>query len=206
MYSYPFSCAGKLRTKRRAWPSFVNNSSSKRARTIVSSHRTQHAKTVTRRLLSAAVFAVRRSCNGRRHATPHCRATPIAVERQSVACTRRLRPGQSLLVKAQSGRELERIEAKASRLRSEVERLFSLAAAAEAKRDPLPGASLGGGGGDASCRRGRGVGGGGVSGRRPATTAGVSGAWRGNRRACGQVRAILVRPFFIFSRPNDPQA
>lgn len=101
-------------------------------------------------------------------------------------CARRLRPGQALLVKTQSGRELERIEAKASRLRSEVERLFGLAAAAAAKRDPLLGASLGV---DANCLRGGG--GGNYSGRRPATTAGVSGAGRGKRRACGQVRALL---------------
>eukprot|EP00903_Cladosiphon_okamuranus_P018120 g16675.t1 len=89
-----------------------------------------------------------------------------------------LRPGQELLVKTQSGRELERIEAKASRLRSEVERLYGLATAAAAKRDPLPGASLGG------CTNGRRGGGG--SDRRPATTAEVGGARRGKRRACGQ--------------------
>lgn len=61
-----------------------------------------------------------------------------------VACGSRLRLGQALVVKTQSGRELERIESIASRLRLEVERLAERAAAVASKRDPLPGPSLGG--------------------------------------------------------------
>ena len=96
-----------------------------------------------------------------------------------VACGSSLRLGQALVVKTQSGRELERIESIASRLRVEVERLTERAAAVAAKRDPLPGPSLGG-----SSGLGRVPGG----DRRPASTA-EGGCASRKRLARGQVRA-----------------
>ncbi|CAM9536270.1 unnamed protein product [Scytosiphon promiscuus] len=97
-----------------------------------------------------------------------------------------LRVGQALVVKTQSGQELKRIEAKASRLRSEVERLTKLASAAAAKRDPLPGAFLGGEG--TSDRRGD------APPRRPATTAGISSTGMNRGRACGQGKDRFYDP------------
>ncbi|CAN0075135.1 unnamed protein product [Pylaiella littoralis] len=103
----------------------------------------------------------------------------IGFIRRGVREPEGLRPGQTLVVQTQSGRELARIEAKASRLRSEVKRLADLATAVAAKRDPLPGATLGG---NAKSRRESG----GATDQRPATMAGSSIAGRGEPRARGQ--------------------
>lgn len=94
-----------------------------------------------------------------------------------VACGSSLRLGQALVVKTQSGRELERIESIASRLRLEVERLAERAAAVTSKRDPLPGPSLGGGSEFGRVSSGD---------RRPASTAG-GGCGSRKRLARGQV-------------------
>lgn len=98
-------------------------------------------------------------------------------------CFRRLRLGQALVVKTQSGRELERIESIASRLREEVERLAERAAVVKSKRDPLPGPSLGGGPGPSGAL-GRVPG----SGSRAVSTAG-GGSGSRKRLARGQVSA-----------------
>ncbi|CAM9498249.1 unnamed protein product [Ectocarpus fasciculatus] len=94
----------------------------------------------------------------------------------------KLRPGQSLVVRTQSGHELRRIEEKASRLRSEVGRLGKLAASQASKRDPLPGASIGGGGR---------VGG---NERRPATTAADGSTGRDKGGPAGQGKDRFYDP------------